>query len=182
MLKLSRLVTIAPSAKIVDEELARELNRRFGRPAFPIKVPKIAYGVGFAFGTPGRVKATGFTDAERDRIEAQMGKTIADLELEANALFEYWLLSTPRSLRDKIPGFEPVSTRQDAAAELAEIQVMVDSLHSDKEIATRRRRPAGLGQASFLSETAGLDDDAPSKRQCREYSTKPNGRAGWSGR
>jgi len=137
MLKLSRLVTIAPSAKIVDEELAQELNRRFGRPAFPIKVPKIGYGVGFAFGVPGRVKATGFTDAERDRIEAQMGKTIADLELEANALFEYWLLSTPRSLRDRIPGFEPVSTRQDAAAELKEIQVMVDSLHSDKEIATR---------------------------------------------
>jgi hypothetical protein len=82
------------------------------------------------------VNATGFTDAERDRIEAQMGKTIADLELEANALLEYWLLCTPRSLRDRIPGFEPVSTRQDADAELAEIQVMVDSLHSDKEIAT----------------------------------------------
>jgi hypothetical protein len=33
MLKLSRLVTITPPHKIVDEELARELNRRFGRPA-----------------------------------------------------------------------------------------------------------------------------------------------------
>ena len=137
MLPLSRLVTIAPPDKIVDEELARELNRRFGRPAFPVKVPKIGYGAGFAFGTPGRVKATGFTAAERDRIETQMGKTIADLELQANALFEYWLLATPRSLRDRIPGFEPVLTRQDAAAELAEIQVMVDSLHSGKEIATR---------------------------------------------
>ena len=31
MLPLSRLVTIAPPHKIVDEELARELNRRFGR-------------------------------------------------------------------------------------------------------------------------------------------------------
>jgi RIP homotypic interaction motif len=40
MLKLSRLVTIAPRHKIVDEELARQLNRRFGRTAFPIKVPK----------------------------------------------------------------------------------------------------------------------------------------------
>jgi hypothetical protein len=137
MLKLSRLVTIAPPHKIVDEELASELNRRFGRPAFPIRVRKIGYGAGFAFGTPGRVKATGFTDAERDRIEAQMGKTIADLELEANALFEYWLLATPRSLRDRIPGFEPVPTRQDAAAELAEIQIMVSNLHSDKEIANR---------------------------------------------
>ena len=137
MLKLSRLVTIAPPQKIVDEELARELNRRFGRPAFPIMVPKLGYGVGFAFGIRGRVKASGFTDAERERIEAQMGKTIADLELEANAQFEFWLLATPRSLRDRIPGFEPVSTRADAAAELAEIKIMVDSLHSDKEIATR---------------------------------------------
>jgi hypothetical protein len=137
MLKLSRLVTIAPRDKIVDEELAQELNRRFGRPAFPIKVPKIGYGVGFAFGTPGRLKATGYTEAERERIEAQMGKTIADLELEANALFEYWVLATPRSLRDTVSGFEPVLTRQDAAAELAEIQIMVDNLHSDKEISTR---------------------------------------------
>jgi hypothetical protein len=44
MLKLSRLATIAPPTKIVDEELAQELNRWFGRPAFPIKVPKIGYG------------------------------------------------------------------------------------------------------------------------------------------
>jgi hypothetical protein len=95
MLRLSRLITIAPRDKIVDEELAQELNRRFGRPAFPVKVPKIGYGVGFAFGTPGRLKASGYTDAERDRIEAQMGKTIADLELEANARFEYWMLATP---------------------------------------------------------------------------------------
>ena len=137
MLKLSRFATIAPRHKIVDEELARELNRRFGRPAFPIKVPKAGHGVGFAFGIPGRVKASGYTDAERERIEAQMGKTIADLELEVNAQFEYWLLATPRSLRERIPGFEPVVTRQGAAAELAEIQIMVDSLHSDKEIATR---------------------------------------------
>jgi hypothetical protein len=79
MLKLSRLAAIAPPGKIVDEELARELNRRFGRPAFPVKVPKIGHGVGFAFGVPGHITATGFTDAERGRIEVRMGKTIADL-------------------------------------------------------------------------------------------------------
>ncbi len=134
MLRLSRLATIAPAQKIVDEELARELNRRFGRPAFPIKVPKLGRGVGFAFGMPGRVKATGFTDAERERIEAQMGKTIADLELEVNAQVEHWLLATPRSLRNRIPGFEPVATRTDAAAELAEIQVMVDTLRSGRRL------------------------------------------------
>ena len=137
MLKLSRLATIAPVCKIVDEELARELNRRFGRPAFPVKVPKIGHGAGFAFGVPGHLTATGFTDAERDRIEAQMGKTIADLEVEVNAYFEYWLLATPRSLRNRIPGFEPVSTRKDAEAELDEIKVMVANLHGSKEIASR---------------------------------------------
>jgi hypothetical protein len=138
MLKLSRLVTIAPVGKIVDEELARELNRRFGRPAFPVKVPKIGHGVGFAFGVPGHLAATGYTNADRDRIEAQMGKTIDDLEAEVIAYFEYWLLATPRSLRDRIPGFEPVSTRKDAEAELAEILIMVGNLHdSDREIATR---------------------------------------------
>ena len=72
----------------------------------------------FAFGIPGRLTVTGYTDADRDQIEAQMGKTIADLKVEVNAFFEYWLLATPRSLRDEIPGFEPVSTREDAEAEL----------------------------------------------------------------
>ena len=137
MLKLSRLATIAPPSKVVDEELARELNRRFGRPAFPVKVPKMGHGVMFAFGIPGRLTVTGYTDANRDQIEAQMGKSISDLQLEVNAFFEYWLLATPRSLRDEIPGFEPVSTRQDAEAELEEIKVMVGNLHSDKEIANR---------------------------------------------
>jgi hypothetical protein len=127
----------APLRKVVDEELARELNRRFGRPALPVKVPKIGHGALFAFGIPGRLTVTGYTDADRDQIEAQMGKTIADLKVEVNAFLEYWLLATPRSLRDEIPGFEPVSTREDAEAELEEIKVMVGNLHSDKEIASR---------------------------------------------
>ena len=102
----------------------------------PVKVPKIGHGVLFAFGIPGHLAVTGYTDADRDQVEAQMGKTISDLELEVNAFFEYWLLATPRSLRDRIPGFEPVSTRKDAEAELEEIKVMVGNLHSDKEIAS----------------------------------------------
>jgi hypothetical protein len=31
--------TTAPTAAIADEERAQELNRSFGRPAFPVKVP-----------------------------------------------------------------------------------------------------------------------------------------------
>jgi hypothetical protein len=157
MLKLSRLATIAPAQKIVDEELARELNRRFGRSAFPIKVAKLGRGVCFAFGMPGRVKATGFTDAERERIEAQMGKTIADLELEVNAQFEYWLLATPRSLRNRIPGFEPVATRADAAAELAEIQVMVDTLHTRRAAASGSRARARIPRARGRGQLTGRE-------------------------
>ncbi|MDT5082317.1 MAG: hypothetical protein QOJ80_6954 [Mycobacterium sp.] len=133
ILKLSRLATIAPATKILEEELDRELNRRFGRPAFPVKVPKIGYGVGFAFGL-GRLKADVVTGADHARIEAQIGRTLA----EATELVEYCVLLTPRSLRDTIPGFEPVSTRQDAAAELSEIQVMVDNLRNDPELAARQ--------------------------------------------
>jgi hypothetical protein len=61
----------------------------------------------FAFGIPGHLTVTGYTDADRDQIEAQMGKTISDLEVEVNAFFEYWLPATPRSLRDRIPASSP---------------------------------------------------------------------------
>jgi hypothetical protein len=57
-----------------------------------------------------------------------MGKTITDLKVEVNAYFGYWLLATPRSLRNRIPGFEPVSTRKDAESKLDEIKVMVANL------------------------------------------------------
>ena len=46
----------------------------------------------FAFGIPGRLTVTSYTDADRDQIEAQMGKTISDLKVEVNTFFEYWLL------------------------------------------------------------------------------------------
>ena len=75
MLKLSRLATIAPPRKVVDEELARELNRRFGRPASAVKIPKTGHGVLFAFGLPGRPTVTGYSDADRDQIEAQQTST-----------------------------------------------------------------------------------------------------------
>jgi hypothetical protein len=117
MAVLSRFNTITAIKKIVDEELALALNNKFGRPAFPVKVPKIGHGALFAFGISGRLTVTGYTDADRDQIEAQMGKTIADLKVKVNAFFEYWLPATPRSLRDEIPGFEPVTTREDAEAE-----------------------------------------------------------------
>jgi hypothetical protein len=149
MLVLSRLVTIAPASKVVDEELAAGLHRRIGRPAFPIKVPKFGVGVGFAFGTPGRVKATGLTEERRSEIETRMGRTIADMELEANARFEYEVLATPRSLRDSIPGFEPIPSRQAATTELASLQVMIDNLYGPTEIAGRTMDAVVARQWSF---------------------------------
>ena len=56
MWNLSKVATIAPASKIVDEELVVELNRRFGRPRWPAKVRKFGQGVGFAFGE-GRLRA-----------------------------------------------------------------------------------------------------------------------------
>ena len=174
MLKLSRLATIAPPRKVVDEELAQELNRRFGRPAFPVKVPKMGHGVMFAFGIPGRPTVTGYTDANRDQIEAQMGKTISDLQVEVNASFEYWLLATPRSLRDQIPGFEPVSTRQDAEAELEEIKIMVGNLHSDKEIASRPMD--GISARQYIATSSTTSSAA-----CSAPASRPDGRSGQGG-
>ena len=49
MAALSRFQTMAPNSKIITEELALAFNRRFGRPAFPVKVAKFGRGVGFAF-------------------------------------------------------------------------------------------------------------------------------------
>jgi hypothetical protein len=48
MVGLSRFNTITSVGKIIDEELAQALHRRFGRPAFPIKVRKFGYGAYFA--------------------------------------------------------------------------------------------------------------------------------------
>jgi len=48
MAKLSRFNTLRSTGKIVDEELALALNKRFGRPAFLVKVEKFGVGAWFA--------------------------------------------------------------------------------------------------------------------------------------
>jgi hypothetical protein len=48
MMTLSQLNTMVPLGRILDEELVQGLNRRFGRPAFPIKVETFGYGARFA--------------------------------------------------------------------------------------------------------------------------------------
>jgi len=91
----------------------------------------------FAFGIPGHLTVTGYTDADRDQIEAQMARPSVTSKSRSTPSSSTGSWQPPRSLRDRIPGFEPVSTREDAEAELEEIKVMVGNLHSDKEIASR---------------------------------------------
>ena len=124
MWRLSRAATIAPASRVVDEEIVVELNRRFGRPAFPAKVPKFGRGVGFAFGM-GPLRAV-VPPEKRAEIEARIGMTIPDAE----ALLEYYVLTTPGFLRGQIPNFDPNEWRREADAELAALRVMLDNVHS----------------------------------------------------
>jgi hypothetical protein len=135
---LSRFVTIASIGRILDEELARELNRRFGRPAFPMKVPKFGVGVGFAFGQDIRLKPfEGIPEEQLPALEARLGVPVEQFEAEVNNLLEYALLSSPSAERSQIPGYDPYSARKVADAELVSFNVMLNTLRTDPEIAKR---------------------------------------------
>jgi hypothetical protein len=161
MWRLSKGAAIAPASKIVDEELAAELNRRFGRPAFPAKVRKFGRGVGFAFGV-GPLRAV-VPEGRRAEVEAQIGMTIPDAE----ALAEYNVLATPRSLRGRIPGFDPNGWRREADAELAGLKIMLENVHAEgtsvsgrTEDATYARQIGGDIRENFRRAltTAGYAD------------------------
>jgi hypothetical protein len=136
MWRLSRVRTLAPVEKILDEEISRELHRRFGRPLLPLKVKKIGTGVFFAFGTPGRHRLV-FDEKDRPMIEARLGSSVEQFEQRANAFLEYQMLATPQSLRDQVEGFDPTTTRKLADVQLASMGVMIDNLHGQSEMAKR---------------------------------------------
>ncbi|MFI5588136.1 hypothetical protein ACIA5G_23995 [Amycolatopsis sp. NPDC051758] len=138
MALLSRFTTMAPISKILDEELALELNRRFGRPAFPIKVSKLGKGVGFAFGHSTRLRLKGGTDVGRRKFEARLGKSIAEWEDEVNAFAEYYLLAgPPKHVWDQIPNYNPYAARKVADDQLASFNVMLNSLRAGGDVASR---------------------------------------------
>jgi hypothetical protein len=113
MAALSRFVTMAPLHQIVDEELAREFNKRCGRPAFPIKVPKFGRGVRFAFGEPNE-------------------------QQEINETVEYLVLEGPaQAIRGHVPNHDAYAGRRIADSELQGFNVMLDSLRNDPDIAER---------------------------------------------
>jgi len=57
--------------KIIAEELALSLNKRFGRPAFPVKVRRFGTGVAFALECEEKgFRLTGGTADDRANLEA----------------------------------------------------------------------------------------------------------------
>jgi hypothetical protein len=87
MALLSRFITMTSAGKIIDEELAQSLNRRFGRTAFPIKVKKFGYGATFALTGKerGLRRVTGGTEQARLEHEAKLGMSVAEWEAEVDA-------------------------------------------------------------------------------------------------
>lgn len=138
MAVLSHFRTMAPISKILDEELALALNRRFGRPAFPVKVRKFGVGVGFAFGEEKHFRLTGGSDEDRRKLQFQLGRSIAEWEAEVNTVGEYFMLYGPSGqLRGQVPNYDPYAARRVADDELKSFNVMVQTLRTDPDIASR---------------------------------------------
>lgn len=138
MTMLSRFSTIAPVSKILSEELAVALNREFGRPAFPRKVQKFGQGVGFAFGEKLALTLKGGTDKTRADLEAKLGMSIAEIEQRANLIAEYELLKQPpRALGATLPHYDPYAARRAADEHLKSLYVMIKSLRTKPDLASR---------------------------------------------
>ena len=139
MTVLSRFNTMTSTAKIIDEELALALNRRFGRPAFPVKVKKFGFGVNFALtGEEKGFRLTGGSEQDRRKLEAMLGKSVTQWEAEVNAVAEYELLKQPSAgLGGQIPGYDPYAARRVADEELKSFNVLVNTVHTDPDIASR---------------------------------------------
>lgn len=137
---LSRFITISSAGKIIDEELAQSLNRRFGRPAFPIKVKKFGYGATFALTGEERAlgRVTCGTEQDRLELEAKLGMSIAQFEAEVDVLTEYMLLRQPDTDSwDQIPGYDPYAARRLADEELESFNKLVDTVHNNPDVMTR---------------------------------------------
>jgi len=139
MAVLSRFRTITSMTKIIDEELVLALNRRFGRPAFPVRVPKFGVGVWFALkGELGAFRLRGGSEESRRELEARLGKSCAEFEAEVNAVAEFELLKQPpKAYWDRIPDYGPYAARREADKELASFNVMVQTLRTNADIRAR---------------------------------------------
>jgi len=131
MAALSRFVTMAPLGRIVDEELARSLNKRCGRPAFPIKVPKFGVGYRYAFGET------------------------TDPDEAIDELKEYFVLEgAPQASRAHIPNYDAYVGRRIADSELKSFNFLLNTLRTDPDIS---KRPLDAICARQLSDDIGAN-------------------------
>jgi hypothetical protein len=139
MAVLSRFNTMTSAGNIIDEELAQALNRRFGRPAFPIKVKKFGYGAYFALtGEEKQFRLTVGTEEDRRELEAALGRPITEWEAEMNVFAEYQLLKQPEAgIRHEISGYDPYAARRIADEELKSFNVLVNTVHTNPDIMSR---------------------------------------------
>lgn len=137
MAAISRFRTLASYTKILEEELDNQLQARFGRPTEVRTTPKFGVGVGFAFGTPGRLRIRGPADAIA-RLSNEEIAQLAAFENAANANAEWLMLAGPTSAgRRAIPGYEPYAARQVADQELDRIRRVVQNLRADPSLYRR---------------------------------------------
>jgi len=182
MALLSRFNAITCMSKIVDEELALALNKRLGRPAFPVKVPKFGVGAWFALkGDSKGFRLTGGSAEGREQLEAELGISIAALEDQINAVAEYELLKQPpKAYWDQIPDYDPYATRRLADRQLADFNVMVHTLRTNDDV---RSRPLdAICARQFLFEfgsnwirallNAGYSANRPAPLRSREALTE----------
>jgi hypothetical protein len=140
MALLSRFRTISSTRKIIDEELALALNRRFGRPAFPAKVEKFGTGISFALTGEEKIGLEWMADKDDIRRSAaeRFGASSDRFLATMDEFTEYALLAQPPvSERNQIPGYDPYAARSLADKELASFNVMVETIRTNEDIKTR---------------------------------------------
>jgi hypothetical protein len=139
MATLSRFRTMAPLSPIICEELDLSFNARFGRPAFPKKVQKFDFGVGFAFNEPVPYSLPGGADDQLRDFERILGMPVTEWEARINPWMEFNVLAQPpRAMAEQIQGYYPYAARAQADEDLASFNVMIQTLRTDPDI---RRRP-----------------------------------------
>ncbi len=150
MATLSRFRTMAPLSVIIREELDLGFNARFGRPAFPKRVPKFGVGVGFAFNEPGRFSLRGGTDDQLRELERTLGMSVTQWEAHVNAWAEFVLLAQPpRAVAAQIEGYNPYGARTLADEHLASFNVMIETLRTDPDISQRPLDAIAARQFTF---------------------------------
>lgn len=130
MILLSTFSTLPSIDLVVVEELEQELHRRFGKPQDPMVVPKLGWGVGFAFGQPISIEPSA-------GLVARLGGSLEQAKLEANYLLEKSILESADATRDEIPGYNPNSARAIAHKQIANLKDYIAAMRADPDFSIR---------------------------------------------